>query len=50
MSEPLPAELLETVLKTVLKEPSLTLEDREVLEKAVQIARTLKKKTKEPSR
>ena len=44
MSEPTPAELLETVRKKVLSEPNLPQEDREALERAVFIAKSLQKK------
>ena len=44
--DPTAAELLESVLVRVLKEAKLTKGDREALEKAVFIARTLQKKGK----
>jgi hypothetical protein len=44
MSEPTPTQLLETVLKAVLRDHDLTPEDREALEKAVFIAKALQKK------
>lgn len=50
MSEPTPAELLETVLRKVLTEPDLSQEDREALERAVFIAKTLQKKGKKGAR
>ena len=41
-----PAATMEEAIKAVLHEPKLTPEDRDVLEKAVRIARTLQKAPK----
>lgn len=46
--DPPAEELLEAVLQKVLQAHDLTPEDRGALEKAVFIARNLRKKTKEP--